>query len=363
MAEDADKALKGEALFFTEGGRDIGEDEEGVGDAVQAEGGAADGPADVGLGVSLGGGEPQIIRLRALRFAQDDRVCEWGLRLGGGEPRVPFDRLRAGFRLGFATAQDDRRCGGVEALVGKLEEGVEMKVWGGAAEGFALGEMEGGGGGGVEEAEAGLGVEGEDGGGHGGEDALDEGEGVEGGRALVLEGAGEGVDFEGEVAEGVAATGSAGSKGEVVLAEGGNDVGESLEGARDPVEEGGGGEQGEEGKDSGDERGEKEGVGEGVGEEGGEGHGGGGEGEEPEAEAALEGEAAGIAAGEGKAGGEWRHVSGRGWGAVPYDTRLGFWVAVTVLARSRDGRQRRQKQISCGDENRRATAEADPLWG
>ncbi len=74
--------------------------------------------------------------------------------------------------------------------------------------------------------------------------------------ALGLEGVGEGVDFERELAQGVVAGGAAGAEGVVLFAESGDDVGEGLDGADGFFDEGGENQQQNEREDgeSSDER-------------------------------------------------------------------------------------------------------------
>jgi hypothetical protein len=204
VADDADEAAPGEAFFFAEGGRDIGEDDEGVRDAALAEGGAADHPALglVGFGAARAG--------------------------GGGAGEFELDGGFAGF----------------------VEEAGEIEFGSGFGEVARGQEGEDALGGGVEEAEAGFLVEGEDGGVHLSDNAAEESDGFEGANALGLEGVGKGVDFEGELADGVFAIGAAGPEGVVLFAEGGDYVGEGLDGTDGFFDEGGEDEEQDEEKDA-----------------------------------------------------------------------------------------------------------------
>jgi hypothetical protein len=105
-------------------------------------------------------------------------------------------------------------------------------------------------GGGIEEAQTRFLIEGEDGGVHFRDDAAEKGDSLEGSYTLGLEGVGESVDFERELADGVVAIGSSCTEGVVLFAEGGDDVGESLDGANGFFNEGGENEEQDEDQDT-----------------------------------------------------------------------------------------------------------------
>jgi hypothetical protein len=203
VADDADEASPGEALLFTEGGADVREDDEGVGDAALAEGTAVDHPASGLFGARA--------HARRGSFELNDG---FGGSLGDFAEEIGESQ----FPGGFAEVP-----GGLEA-----EDAL---------------------GGGVEEAEARVLIEGKDGCIHFSDDATEQGDSFEGGDALGLESVGKGVDFEGELAEGVVAGGSTGAERVVLFAEGGDDVGEGLNGANGFFNEGGEDEQQDESED------------------------------------------------------------------------------------------------------------------
>ena len=175
VAHDANETAPGVALLFAEGGGDLRQDDKDVGDAAHAEAGSLDHPA------------------------------------GSGGAAAEGDGL----------------------LFGGKEKAVEAEVDAPAAHGLAHAEAEDALGGVVEHLDAAIAVEGEDGGLHGAHDAFGEGDGVEGAAALGLQHGGEGVDLDGEIADGVVAAAATGAEGEVVFAQGGDDVGEGLQGAGD----------------------------------------------------------------------------------------------------------------------------------
>ena len=217
---DADEALPGEALFFTEGGGDVGEDEQGVGDAVKAEGGVrrtdqrvddGDCRGRAGLGVAqketpvgegpegCGGGA----RRRAGRWSAD----------GGGGRRDAAAGLRRRRRWVLSKARTGEgrevRTRSTRVRASRAEERWSCRV------------------------EA---------------------------RALIS---------RARFAEGVVAAGAAGAEGEVILAECCDDVGQGLQGTGDGFEEKGCGQQSGDGKDGGDEQRQAEGVSLGVAKEAG----------------------------------------------------------------------------------------------
>ena len=171
-----------------------------------------------------------------------------------GTPRWRKVERRIIQRWGWLGSE--RRAGGARefeldgGFAGLVEEAGEVEVGDGFAEVARGEEREDALGGGIEEAEAGVLIEGEDGGVHFGDDAAEEGDGFERADALGLEGVGEGVDFEGKLADGVVAIGAACAEGVVLFAEGGDDVGEGLDRADGFFNEGGEDEEEDEKQDA-----------------------------------------------------------------------------------------------------------------
>jgi hypothetical protein len=90
----------------------------------------------------------------------------------------------------------------------------------------------------VDEAEGGVGIEGEDGDIDLLHDGAEEGGGLEGAEALFLEDAAEEVDFGQDIAEGLVAVGAAGARGEIALAQRGEEIGHRLQRADDVLPHG-----------------------------------------------------------------------------------------------------------------------------
>ena len=184
VAENADETSPGDALFFAQGGAYVRQQQKSVRDAALAKLAGVNHPA----------------------------------RGGAREPDCRRDLNHV--------------------FAGVAEEHFELEFFGGSAEIAGGVEFEEPLGGGIDEAQASGLIEGKNGRVEFGDDAAEEGGGLKRAETLGLVHVGEGIDFDGEVAEGVVDSGSAGAEGVVLFAQRSDYVGEGLERADDLIHEG-----------------------------------------------------------------------------------------------------------------------------